>query len=73
MQYYCSLPGFELHIRPKGVQWIIIINGEVYGKYPSPEAAAHDVHLHATGNDAYDLASVESPAGLDGWAAYCGA
>lgn len=70
MHYYCSLPGFELHIRAKNSRWILLINGEAYGIYASPADAAKAAADHGTGDCGFDSAAVAAPDDIGAWRPY---
>lgn len=52
-------------------RYVIEINEEIYGSYPSPQSAADDVYNHATGCyewDSLDGSIFDVPSEIDEWA-----
>jgi len=56
-------------IRPHQGRWGLWCEDELYGSYHSPQAAADDVYMQATGHDEWDMKSPDGtePTDLSEW------
>lgn len=67
--YRYSSPDSTFVIYPNNGWWGLMINGEKYNDYASPQEAAYDVSAQNTENTSWDsLENVEdTPESLDDW------
>ena len=66
--YRYTSPDSTFVIYPNNGWWGLMINGEKYSDYASPEEAAYDVSAQNTGNSSWDaLENVDAPDALSMW------